>query len=187
MKRSILSALVLGLFVSVAPGAFAEGKWVTTGSSLRVKSIGPFTAKVYTITHMMKERPREGSRKGMIEAEVDKQFLLFFQRDVDADKIKNAFREGFKMNGYGDTAKIEQFVGAVGKGDVVEYDKDKKGPPSISVVYNAKAQATTINVPGHGTATIGGVDFMKAAWSLWFGKIDQPAMGDHLMATLPKE
>jgi hypothetical protein len=186
MKRSrFLSALVLGLFVSLAPPSFADG-WITTGNSLRVKSIGPFTAKVYTVTHMMKDKPKEVSRKGMIDAEVDKQFLLFFQRDVDAEKIKNAFRESFKLNGYGDTGKIDQFLGAVGKGDVVEYDSKKKGAPSITISYNAASQTTTINVPDHGRAAIQGVDFMKAVWSIWFGKIDQPSMGDQLMATVPK-
>jgi hypothetical protein len=189
MKRArLLFAMVLGLFVTfavLAPSASADG-WITTGSSLRVKSIGPFTAKVYTITHMMKDKPKEVSKKGMIEAETDKQFLLFFQRDVDAEKIKNAFRESFKLNGYGDGGKIDQFLGAIGKGDVVEYDSKKKGPPSISISYNQASQTTTINVPDHGKASVQGADFMKAVWSIWFGKIDQPSMGDQLMASLPK-
>jgi hypothetical protein len=145
--------------------------------------------KVYTITSIIKEKPKERSKAGMINAEVDKQFLLYMRRDVSTDKMKNAFREAFKLNGYGDGGKIEQFVGALGSGDVAEFDFKAKPPPppSLSIAYNAKAQTTTINVPGHGTATVGGVDFMKAVWSIWYGKIDQPQMGDQLIANLPKD
>lgn len=39
-------------------------------------------------------------------------------------------------------------------------------------------------IQGMGSATIGGVDFMKAVWSLWFGKIDQPRLGDDLMSKM---
>jgi hypothetical protein len=101
--------------------------------------------------------------------------------------MKNAFREAFKLNGYGDNGKIEQFVGALGSGDVAEWEKDKKMPPSMTIVYNAGSQTTSINVPGHGNASVGGVDFMKAVWSIWYGKIDQPTMGDELIGALPKD
>jgi hypothetical protein len=187
MKRfRFLPVVVLGL--TLALPAFAQDKWVTTGSSLRVKSIGPFTAKVYTITHLMKGRPTERSKRGIIDAEVDKQFQLFFQRDVDAEKIKGAFKEGFEKNGYTDQAKIARFIGAVGTGDVVEYNaKTMKGQPSISIAYSADSKTTTINVPGHGSAKVEGSDFMKATWSIWYGRIDQPSMGDQLMVSLPKD
>jgi hypothetical protein len=187
MSRSrFLLLLVLGLLVTLAPSAFADG-WINTGNAVRVKSVGPFTVKVYTVTHLMKEKAKDRSKKGLIDAEVDKQFLLFFQRDVDAEKIKNAFRESFKLNGYADGGKIDQFLGAIGKGDVVEHDPKKDRAPSISIYYNAAGQNTTITVPGHGKATVGGVDFMKAVWSIWFGKIDQPSMGDLLMVSHPKD
>jgi len=42
----------------------------------------------------------------------------------------------------------------------------------------------TVTVQGGGTATIPGVDFMKAVWSIWFGKIDQPALGDALIRNI---
>jgi hypothetical protein len=34
------------------------------------------------------------------------------------------------------------------------------------------------------SATVAGQDFMKAVWSIWFGKIDQPSMGDQLISLL---
>jgi hypothetical protein len=33
--------------------------------------------------------------------------------------------------------------------------------------------------------TVDGVDFMKAVWSIWLGKIDQPKLGDQLISQLP--
>jgi hypothetical protein len=185
MKPSRIFALVLGLFVTLAlaTSAFADG-WITAGTALRTKTIGPFTAKVYNITSLTKEAPKERSKVGMINADVDKQLLLYMLRDVDADKMKNAMRDAFKMNGYGDGGKIEQFVAAFGKGDVDEWEK--KNPASVSIYYSAKDQTTTMTVPGHGKASVGGADFMKAVWSIWYGKIDQPAMGDQLIANLPK-
>jgi hypothetical protein len=180
----VLLGIVSALVFLPAKSALADG-WVTAGSSTRLKTLGPFTVKVYRIVSLVKEKPKERSRQGVITHDVDKQLLMYMHRDVDADKMKNAFREAFKMNGYGDTGKVEQFVGALGKGDVVEHDK--KGPPSVTIAYNPRSQSTTITVPGHGNATVPGVDFMKAVWSIWYGKIDQPTMGDELMASLPKD
>ena len=52
------------------------------------------------------------------------------------------------------------------------------------ITYNAGSKATTIWVQNGGSVTLAGQDFMKAVWSIWFGKIDQPAMGDQLIAKL---
>jgi hypothetical protein len=180
-----LFVIVLGLFLAVAPSALAEG-WITTGSSLRVKSVGPFTAKVYSITHQMKERPAQKSKQAVVDADVDKRFFWFMQRDVDAEKIKDALRKAFAMNRYGDTGKIEMFVGAFGKGDLVEYDQKRdKGVPSVTINYDAKTKTTSINVTGHGSASIpADPAFAKAVWLIWFGQIDQPSMGDQLISAL---
>jgi hypothetical protein len=40
-------------------------------------------------------------------------------------------------------------------------------------------------VQGQGAASVDGVDFMKAVWSIWFGKIDQPSLGDQLISRIP--
>ena len=187
--RRLLAVLVFGALSAFASGAYAEG-WINAGSALRTKTVAFVNVKVYTVTSLIKERPKERSKAGMINAEVDKQLLLYMQRDVPTDKMKTAFRDAFKMNGYGDAGKIEQFVGALGTGDVVEWEQQKgkpPPPPSVTIYYSSKAQTTTITVPGHGSATVAGVDFMKAVWSIWYGKIDQPQIGDHLTAALPKD
>jgi hypothetical protein len=187
MRRSrFLSFVVAVLLFAVAPSALADG-WFTTGSSMRVKSVGPFTAKVYLIQHQVMDKDRvQKSKQSMIDADVDKRFFWFMQRDVDAPKIKDALRKAFAMNGYNDSAKIEQFVGAFGEGDVVEYDSKKhKGVPSVTINYDANKKTTSITVNGHGSASIpNDPEFGKAVWRIWFGKIDQPSMGDQLISAL---
>lgn len=180
MKRRIFGALV-GLILTIAPAAFAEG-WIHTGDSLRTKTVGIFSVKVYAISHDMKERPREKSKPAVIEADVDKQFTWYMQRDVPTDKIKTALRDAFALNAYRDNAKIEQFVAAFGTGEVVEWKRGQ--PASVTISYSAATKSVSINVPGHGSAKIDGVDFMKGVWSIWFGRIDQPSMGDQLLARL---
>ncbi len=46
------------------------------------------------------------------------------------------------------------------------------------------AKTTTFWEQNGGSATVAGVDFMKATWSVWFGKIDPPSIGDRLIANL---
>ena len=36
-----------------------------------------------------------------------------------------------------------------------------------------------------GSAMVEGVDFMRATWSIWFGKIDQAKLGDQLISKIP--
>ena len=81
------------------------------------------------------------------------------------------------MNHYSDQGKINAYVGACNKGELPE----KTG---LSISYNSSTKKTTIWIAGAGSATIDGVDFMKAVWSCWFGVIDQPALGNALIARL---
>ena len=84
---------------------------------------------------------------------------------------------GFQVHGIGsDAAKIGKFIG-VFKAEILEKQK-------VTIVYDAAKKTTTITAPG-GSATVEGVEFMKAVWSLWFGKIDQPKLGDQLIQKLP--
>ncbi|HVH45568.1 MAG TPA: chalcone isomerase family protein [Labilithrix sp.] len=172
----LLFVIVLGLFASFTTSALADGA-IHTGDSVRVKSVGPFTAKVYAIRHEMKERPAQKSKQAVIEADVDKKFTWTMLRDVESSKIQKALREAFALNGFGDQGRIGQFVGAFNKDEV----KEKS---SVVISYSVATKTTTIWVQNGASATIPGNDFMKAVWSIWLGKIDQPAMGDQLIARL---
>ena len=174
--RSLLSAALLAVVVTVAPRAFAD-PMVYTGDAVRTKSVGPFTAKVYSIRHDMKEKPATKSKQAVIDADVDKKFTWRMLRDVDSKKIQKALSEALALNGFTDAGRTGQFVGAFNKEEVKENS-------AVVISYNASAKNVTIWVQGAGTATIAGADFMKAVWSIWLGKIDQPAMGDQLISKL---
>jgi hypothetical protein len=174
-----LTVLVAALFVTFgAPkSASAQGGWVHTGDAVRTKSVGPFTAKVYSIRHDMKEKPPSKSKQAVVDADVDKKFTWRMLRDVDSKKIQKALQDAFAMNGYGDGGKIGQFVGAFNKDEVKE-------DSAVVITYSAANKSTTIWVQNMGSATIAGPEFMHAVWNIWFGKIDQPSMGDQLIAKL---
>lgn len=176
--RSLLMFLVFALLVTVAPRASAD-KMIHTGDAVRTKTIALFTVKVYAIRHDMKERPAVKSKQAVIDADVDKKFTWQMLRDVPSHKIKAALVEAFHMNGFNDAGRIGQFVGAF-KGD----DNEIKENSNVVITYNATAKTVAIWVQNGGSATIAGADFMKAVWSIWFGKIDQPSMGDQLISKL---
>ncbi|MBX3231027.1 MAG: chalcone isomerase family protein [Labilithrix sp.] len=172
-----LFAVVLGLFLTFTLGASAQGM-IHTGDAIRTKSVGPFTAKVYAIRHDMASAPPQKTKQAVIDADVNKVFTWVMLRDVDSSKIQKALRDAFAMNGYGDAGKIGQFVGAFSKEEV----KEKS---TVVISYNATSKAVTITVKDGSSATVAGADFMKAVWRIWLGKIDQPSMGDQLIAKLP--
>lgn len=173
---AILFSLIVAFLVSAAPSARAE-PWIHTGNAVRTKSVGPFTAKVYAIRHDMKARPAAKSKQAVIDADVDKKFTWRMLRDVDSSKIQKALREAFQMNGYNDGGKINTFVGAFNKEEVKE-------DSAVVISYNAANKTTTIWVQNGASVSIPGDDFMKAVWRIWFGRIDQPSMGDQLIAKL---
>ncbi len=176
-RRIVLCLFSLLALVALAPAAHAQAGWIHTGDSVRTKSVGPFTAKVYAIRHDMKERPGAKAKQAVIDADVDKKFTWKMLRDVDSGKIQKALREAFQMNGYADQGKINAFVAAFNKDEVKE-------DSSVVISYNAGNKAVTIWVQNGTSATVSGADFMKAVWSIWFGRIDQPSMGDQLIAKL---
>ena len=167
---SVLATLFLLGF-----GAFAEDGWRETGSGIRVKTEVFVDVNVYRITHSVKGDVADKSKAGIIKADVDKKFVWKMMRDVDKEKVQQTARDAFALNGYSNKGNIDKYVGAFA---------DLKENAKITIKYDSSKKATTISVTGGGTATIDGVDFMQAVWSVWFGKIDQPAIGDQLIARL---
>jgi hypothetical protein len=168
--------LVLALLLTVTSSAFAD-PMIYTGEAVRTKSVGPFTAKVYAIRHDMKDRPATKSKQAVIDAATDKKFTWRMLRDVDNSKIRKALVEALQMNGFNDAARTNQFVGAFKQEEIKENQ-------AVVISYSAAAKAVTIWVQGGGSATVAGEDFMRAVWSIWLGKIDQPSMGDQLISKL---
>ncbi len=185
-NRRILSATVLATLVAVfaivgivgSAAALEANKdgWFHTGDGIRTKSVAFINVKVYAIGHDIKALPPTKSKQAVIDADVDKRLTWKMLRDVDHDKIIHALREAYAQNGYGDSGKIGQAMGA--------FTSELKENTYVTIAYNSTAKTTTFTVmgAGGGTATVPGVDFMKATWSIWFGKIDQPSLGDALLS-----
>jgi hypothetical protein len=175
-KPSVLLAAFVAVLLA-AGSLFAQGDYILTGTGIRVKTVAFIDVNVYAISHYMKQLPPAKSKQAVIEMDTGKKFVWTMKRDVDHEKIVKALKDAYAMNGYSDAAKIGQFIGAF-KGEL----KEKS---NITIVYDADKKTTTLTVGGGGSATVPGVDFMKATWSIWLGKIDQPKLGDQLIAKIP--
>ena len=171
--RTLLALLALGLFAMPASALERDHDgYFHTGEGVRYKKIAFINIKVYEIGHYMKDLPPQKTKQAVIDAEVDKKFSWKMLRTVDAEKIRNALREAYAKNGYGDAAKIGSFVDSIAK--------ELKEGDSVTIRYDAAKKATTITSPA-GSATVAGEDFMKATWKIWFGNIDQKNLGDELL------
>ncbi|MBK6463286.1 MAG: chalcone isomerase family protein [Myxococcales bacterium] len=150
--------------------------WFHTGSGVRVKTVVFVEIRAYTIHHFMKTLPSSRSKQAVIDLDTPKRLSFQMLRDVGADKIKKMFRDAYALNGYADAAAIGAFVAV--------FTADLKEKQVTTISYDSASQATTVATQGGGTATLRGLGFMRATWSLWFGKTDQPQLGDALISRI---
>jgi hypothetical protein len=177
MRRlAIAIALSTLTFAESALALQPDGSgWYHTGDAVRQKSV-IVTVNVYQISHDMKCLPSAKSKQAVIDADCDKRFTWKMMRDVGKDKIVDAMREAYKNNNYNDQGKINQALGA--------FSAEFKENAYVRITYDSTAKTTTFWEQNGGTTTVAGVDFMKATWSVWFGRIDPPSLGDRLIANL---
>ena len=183
-SRSITFGALMALAIGgalLAPSATAQPApdkegWIKTGEGVRKKTVVFVTVDVYAIAHFMKKTTTK-SKQAVIDAQTDKKFVWTMLRDVDQGKIEEALRDAYAMNGYTDKPKIDKFIGAF-------FDDLKKGA-HVTITYDAAQLQTSVFVEGGGAATVPSEAFMKGTWSIWFGKIDQPSLGDDLIKYLP--
>lgn len=154
----------------------AKDGYFHTGGGIRTKKVAIVNVKVYAIEHAMKQLPAQKTKQAVIEIDTDKKIAFRMLRDVDAEKLQGALRDGYAMNGYGDGAKVSTFVGAM--------NKELKEGSWVTIQYTSATKTTSISVQGAGNASVTGEDFMRATWSLWFGKIDQPSLGDAMISKM---
>ncbi|WP_437965996.1 chalcone isomerase family protein [Sorangium sp. So ce260] len=174
-KKLVVLVAALAALLLAAAGPLRAADWVLTGTGVRVKTIAFIDIDVYEISHFMKQAPASRSKQAVIDADVPKKFVWRMMRDVDREKIHDALTGAFAMNGYQDQAKIGAFVGA--------FKAELKEGSHVTIQYDPEKKSTTALVGGS-SASVAGVDFMKAVWSIWLGKIDQPKLGDQLIGRL---
>lgn len=178
----VAGGLLACLTVAASTPAFERPRsgWYLTGSAAKAVSpggAGVKPAKDYTITHEMRGLPAAKTKRGVIDADVDKRFTWHVHRDIPCAALKTALRVGFSRNAYATAAKITPFV------DVCA-GPTLKARSTVVISYAAATKTTTVWMQGLGTATLGGVDFMKAVWSVWLGNVDQAQLGEALVARL---
>jgi hypothetical protein len=153
----------------------AQG-YYRTGEGIRYKKVAFIDVKVYDITSLAKELPPAHSKEAMIALDADKKLAWKMLRSVGAEKIKKALRESYAQNGYSEQANIESIIQPIA-GEVKEGEW-------VTIAYDAASKTTTLSTGGR-QAKVAGVPFMRATWSIWFGKIDQPALSEALLKELP--
>jgi len=150
------------------PGVTPEGgaKLQSTGAGLREKKIVFVNVNVYLATSYMDgpaklaEEPLETLKKAKFRA-----IQLTLLRDLDASKIRDAFKDSLESNSVdpkspGMSALLAQISFDVKKGDTITFAGYQNADGSQGVTY--EAQGKTSKASGKGLAD----DF----WSIWFGK-----------------
>jgi len=100
----------------------------------------------------MKALPAVKTKRGVIDADVDKRFSWRLHRDLSCATLKAALRDGFRRNAYTTSATITTFVNAC-SGPTL------KARSTVVIRYVAATKTTTLSVSGMGTTSVVGVDF----------------------------
>lgn len=174
-NAAVLLATLAATLSSVT--TLSADDWTLTGTGTRVKTIAFVDINVYDISHYVKKLPPAKSKQAVIDLDADKKFVWTMRRDLPKDKVQESIKAAFAMNGYADQGKINKYLSA--------WSNELKEKSHAYITYDSAAKTVTVKVDSGGTATIEGVEFMKAVWSIWFGKIDQPKLGDALISKLP--
>ncbi len=102
----------------------------------------------------------------VIAADEPKRITLHFLRDVPADKIREAFEDGFFKNSQEKLdrlrARIDRFFAL--------FDREAKKGQVLSFTY-LPDQGTQVAVGEAEKGSIEGRDFMGALWAVWLGDI----------------
>jgi hypothetical protein len=137
-----------------------------TGLAVRKKMF----FKVYGIAHYMESFAKPGNEddayKSVLTDGKAKQITMDFARDVDAGKIKDAYKDGFTAHTSAEELQkikpmVDQFIGYFSK-DLKENDQ---------IILRWMAGGTIIAViQGEEKPAIVNESFARALWSIWFGK-----------------
>lgn len=136
-----------------------------TGVALRKK----FFVKVYGMAHYWNAATfddHDDALEAALSDEYAKQITMEFARDVDAEKIRNAFREGFEKNTSDEemesiSALVERFVGY--------FNEDVMKGKRYVLRWLPGGVVTTI-IHGQEKDPIVSVTLADALWRIWLGE-----------------
>jgi hypothetical protein len=138
-----------------------------TGLTVRTKYI--IKVKVYAMAHYAQD-PGKGKTEDLLKAMTAdgkaKQITMDFARDVDAEKIKEAYGDGFKENATAEELKtiqplVDQFTGF--------FTKEVKENQQFILRW-LPGGVITASVAGEEKPTLTNAVFARVLWSIWFGK-----------------
>ena len=174
-SRSLLTRLALigALFLVAAP---ASAKQVSTkgfkskvsvgGKSLVLNGVGMREATVFKVDVYRGGLylPSKSSDASAILSKDEPWMIeMKFVRDVDKDKLVDAWKDGFKNNGKG--------KGGSGLKKLNSYMSDIEEGDTMTFAY-APGKGTKVKVKGKSKGTIAGKDFGWAMLAVWLG--DKP-------------
>ena len=151
-----------------------------TGVAVRKKLV----FKVYGMAHYMQEPPvstKEAAFDAILKDGKAKQIVMTVVRDVERQKIQDAYRDGFKENTTDEDLKklqpmIELFVGFF-QVDVKENDQ--------FILHWLPGGIIIATVQGEQKPPIKDVLFARTLWSIWFGE-DSIVHRDDLVSRIVK-
>lgn len=137
-----------------------------TGLGVRKK----FVFKVYGIAHYMESPEMAGSKEDAFQAVLTdgkaKQITMDFARDVDANSIQNAYRDGFKKNSTDEEMQeiqslVDEFLGYFN----TEVKKDEQ-----YILRWLPGGTVLAIVKGDEKPAITNATFARVLWTIWLGK-----------------
>jgi hypothetical protein len=151
-----------------------------TGLTVRKK----FVFKVYGMAHYIQDPVvgrKEDALKAVLADGKAKQITMNFARDVEAKKISEAYRDGFKDHTTPEVFKkieplVDQFIGYFSK-DVKENEE--------FVLRWLPGGTVIAMLQGDEKPPITDVTFAQSLWSIWFGKdsiVDRDDLVKNLVA-----
>ncbi|HYD40894.1 MAG TPA: hypothetical protein VEB43_08685 [Anaeromyxobacter sp.] len=169
-------AVVLGfapVTPAVVPAAAPDpGAYVRTGDAILKANHWPFTVELLSVRHDMRDLPAERSRRAVVELDGDKRLTLHTLRELPTERLTSWLRDGLEAAGYRDDERIRAFLSGFPEGNL---RKDEE----VVIQYDAAAQLTTVTSDRGAPVRVDGVSFMRAIWTVWFGKL-----GDGLVSRL---
>jgi hypothetical protein len=173
--------LVLAL-ASTVPTAHADTEQASpTGYYVtgQTKRTGPDGVN-YVVLHEMKARTAKDPVSAK-NADVSKRFLITLLSEVPCAKLNETFRLGLarnnQMGGAASQARFATLAAACPSGSV-------KARAQVVLAYQAETKRTTLWVEGKGTATLQGVDNMRALWSIWLGAVENEKTDTNLVSKM---
>jgi hypothetical protein len=172
MRRVFVAALLIGLALA-CPGWAAEKAGVRVadtltfhGQPLVLNGLGVREATIFNVDVYVAGlyvAARSSDPATLLRADQSKVLHLVFVRDVERDKIAEAWSEGFEKNAGARLTGLKSRVAELGA-----FMTDMKKGSTLTFSY-AENQGVEVRVNGASKGTIAGQDFADVFFAIWLG------------------